>query len=123
MTDQLETVARAIDPELWKFLDYDDDHSIRGIARSKATSLRRAQAAIDAMKGWQPIEDCDNEGRWFGVRVLLLVPPYGATTGHFDGKWHMHSVLNRSAEPTHWMPLPAPPEAEAAEAKEENPDE
>lgn len=58
---------------------------------------------------WQPIETAPlNE-----QRVLLFVPPYGATTGHFSGpRWHCHSVLNRDAQPTHWMPLPGSPDAE-----------
>lgn len=40
-----------------------------------------------------------------GVRVLLWVPPYGHTTGHLgrDGRWNLHSVLNKDAKPTHWQ--------------------
>lgn len=57
------------------------------------------------MSDWQPIETAPTNHK----RVLLFVPPYGATTGHFDERWHCHSVLNKEAQPTHWMPLPDPP--------------
>lgn len=64
---------------------------------------------------WQPIETAPKDG----TRVILYVPPYGAMTGHntfsnFGGRqsdyWSCHSSLNRDAQPTHWMPLPTPPE-------------
>lgn len=53
----------------------------------------------------------------FGRRVLFWVPPYGPTTGHvdYDGR-HLHSVLNKEAEPTFWAHIPSPeakPEREA----------
>ena len=59
---------------------------------------------------WQPIETSPRNH----TRILLFVPPYGSTTGHWDclfgdDGWNMHAVLNKSAEPTHWMPLPDPP--------------
>lgn len=63
---------------------------------------------------WQPIETAPKDG----TRVLLFVPPYGASTGHYRAQhnwgetasnWYAHSVLNKEAEPTHWMPLPPPP--------------
>lgn len=64
---------------------------------------------------WQPIETAPKDH----TRILLFVPPYGVSCGHFDcvwqdgrHRWIMHSVLNKSAEPTHWMPLPAPPQRE-----------
>ena len=68
-----------------------------------------AAEAIQQLWGpypWQPIATapCD------GSRVLLLIPPYGAGSGHWDGRWIGHFVLNREAEPTHWAPLPRPPE-------------
>ena len=51
-----------------------------------------------------------------GQRLLLWVPPYGPITGHFDlgptceyGVWRCHSILNKEAQPTHWMFLPPPP--------------
>jgi hypothetical protein len=66
---------------------------------------------------WQPIETAPRDGR----RVLLFVPPYGPSTGHYRddhnwgesaSSWFAHSVLNKEAEPTHWQPLPSPPETD-----------
>jgi hypothetical protein len=63
---------------------------------------------------WQPIETAPLTG----ARLLIFVPPYGVSCGHYDtilgggdGRWVLHSVLNKAAIPTHWMPLPSPPEA------------
>ncbi len=58
------------------------------------------------MSEWLPIESAPKDGK----RVILFVPPYGAGSGHWDETWHAHFTLNRHAQPTHWMPLPDPPE-------------
>lgn len=55
---------------------------------------------------WQPIETAPKDRE----RVLLYVPPYGAMSGHYYLGWNCHSCLNKEAAPTHWMPLPQPPE-------------
>ena len=65
------------------------------------------------MSDWQPIETAPKDGG----RILLYVPPYGPSCGHYresgwgrgTSNWYAASVLNKEAEPTHWMPLPAPP--------------
>lgn len=65
------------------------------------------------MSDWQPIKDAP-EGRTLhngtmSERVLLWVPPYGASTGHHDnGKWHCHSILNKEAVPTLWKRIDPP---------------
>lgn len=56
-------------------------------------------------QGWQPIETADKNRR----RLLVFVPKYGPFTGHFDEKWHI-AGLYAPDQPTHWMPLPEPPE-------------
>lgn len=65
---------------------------------------------------WQRMDSAPRDG----TRVLLIVPPHGVSTGHFDmarsnwgpdaSLWIAHSVLNKEAHPTYWMPLPLPPE-------------
>ena len=72
------------------------------------------------MTEWMDIENAPKvqTGTFSGiattsVRLLLFVPPYGVTTGNYnsdDERWSCHSVLNREAQPTHWMPLPDSPE-------------
>ena len=76
-------------------------------------TLRRIQEL--ALNPWQPIETAPRDGS----RLLLFVPPYGPSTGHFcatSQRWYCHSVLNKDADSTHWMPLPEPP----MEKKDEN---
>lgn len=68
------------------------------------TELTELRAAMT----WQPIDTAPKDR----TRVLLFVPPYGVSTGHYSqefGKWSCHSLLNKDAVPTHWMPLPTPP--------------
>ena len=72
--------------------------------------------------GWRDISTAPRNH----TRVLLYVPPYGVSCGHFDcvwengvERWIMHSVLNKEAQPTHWVPLPAAPgQPEQPSAKE-----
>lgn len=55
---------------------------------------------------WQLIREAKNLD---GIRLLLWVPPYGPTTGHYDhGGWHLHSILNKEAEPTHFATIEPP---------------
>jgi hypothetical protein len=64
---------------------------------------------------WQPIETAPKDGTRFlapsidgrTVTIGLWSDQWGGywddlTVGHLNGQWH----------PTHWMPLPPPPEAE-----------
>lgn len=79
------------------------------------SNLAMAGLAIGPQSQWQPIETAPKDG----TRVLLFVPPYGPSTGHYEparvnwgpnaSLWVSHSVLNKEAAPTHWMPLPTPP--------------
>ena len=91
--------------------------------REGATPFSMTQAVLSALneagcvveQGWQPIETAPKDG----TRILLFVPPYGASTGHYSparsnwgekaSLWIAHAVLNKEAAPTHWMPLPEPP--------------
>ena len=64
------------------------------------------KACADLVPRWSDDMDAAPKD---GTRLLLFVPGYGAMTGHFDERWHLHSCINREALPTHWMPLPPPP--------------
>jgi hypothetical protein len=67
-----------------------------------------ARAALDAVPRWRPISEAPKDE----TRLLLFVPPYGPSTGHWARdaeEWRCHSILNRAAKPTHWTPLPPPP--------------
>lgn len=78
-------------------------------------ALRESIRELEASTQWRPIDTAPRDG----TRVLLWVPPYGPSTGHYEparvnwgpnaSLWIAASVLNKEAHPTHWMPLPSPP--------------
>lgn len=78
-------------------------------ARAYIESLER-----DAAR-WQPIETAPRDGallllacsNWPHSEVLGKPVPI-KVGGYWDGRWN---VFGASWEPTHWMPLPAPPAA------------
>ncbi|PCI04589.1 MAG: hypothetical protein COB78_09865 [Hyphomicrobiales bacterium] len=78
-------------------------------ADSKAMSA--LQETVERLeKPWQPIAEFSNDH--YDKRMLFLVPPYGATTGHlcsYTDKWELHSVLNKEAVPTHFSHILSPP--------------
>lgn len=72
----------------------------------KGRSTRAVFAHLLMMIGsWESISIAPRDG----TRLLLYVPQYGATTGHYDNGWHLHSVLNEDSVPTHFMKLPPKP--------------
>lgn len=90
----------------WEGSEY---HSYDKVVAMKAAAdmMIRLQAALKqpSVTGWQTIESAPKDG----TRILLYTAPYGAGSGHWDGKWHSHFCLNRHHTPTKWQPLPAPP--------------
>lgn len=75
---------------------------------------RWAREAAEAA-AWQPIETAPRDA---GSEVLLNVPPFAPMQGvrRSDGSWMVGArsiigtALRAGMEPTHWCPLPAPPE-------------
>ena len=69
-------------------------------------------------QGWQPIDTAPND-----EPILIYTPTWGALiavrSGEF-GEWLSRmqvpvSISDETEAPTHWQPLPAPPEGAAAE--------
>lgn len=78
------------------------------------------------MSDWQPISTAPKGAKFERPMVLLYCPVAGVVRGHWDGDeygrpprphWTNDSahlwgkVRTRADQPTHWMPLPSPPEA------------
>jgi hypothetical protein len=58
---------------------------------------------------WQPIETAPRDGK----RVLVWHRHwYAPSTGQWYGDWWglVYAVGPFASQPTHWMPLPSPPE-------------
>ena len=67
------------------------------------------------MSEWQPIDTAPRDGTrvlltiQYGVRQRLEIGYWGRGLSRETGSWRFHRVHNDD-RPTHWMPLPAPPE-------------
>jgi hypothetical protein len=63
-------------------------------------------------EGWQPIDSAPKDGRFVLLFSACRAPRFAQNVGKWrdtHGEWYsldMHVVI----DPTHWMPLPAPPE-------------
>tara|TARA_R110000772_G_scaffold30806_5_gene76492 strand:+ start:2895 stop:3221 length:327 start_codon:yes stop_codon:yes gene_type:complete len=105
------------------------DKTLEAVVKAIAKAMLReghtlgeiAQAAIDAMPGWQPIDDMPREIRLNETEILC---------GFYDkiGRWHQDTAtwnkakgmwdwwVYRGSFPTHYQqPLPAPPPPQEAE--------
>lgn len=90
------------------------------LAEITDAALAPALAAIDAQAAeiaalrqpWQPIETAPKDG----TRVLLSTPTGKIADGAFYQRYGVWSWPYVMANPTHWMPLPAPPAALSGES-------
>lgn len=69
-----------------------------------------------AESGWQPIETAPRDGTWVILHTAAggVQPGYwGPTYFGYNPAWvqyaHRSEAEEIIGEPTHWMPLPAPP--------------
>jgi len=95
--DEVERVAKAIEDQMAS-----DDNMPTDIAR----------AAIAAMPGWRPIETAPAEKTLIGWNTLWSDPGliWKAFDGHSWKEGPCGDFFDFGFEPTHWMPLPQPPE-------------
>lgn len=66
----------------------------------------------DRMKPWQPIETAPTDE---GADLIGFVDGSVQQIERQDGQWWLANRVNddwRAVEPTHWMPMPEPPEEE-----------
>ena len=79
-----------------------------------------ANAKRDIPTGWQPIETApkDDEillyGRYNSDSQGYMPRPMVGRWGTFHKRWEIHAGSRFGIRPTHWMPLPAPPQGEAS---------
>ncbi len=128
MTDQVERVARVLDPWAWNEFNADEEVA----PRRRKESLLNARAAIAAMDQWLPIESAPTQHM---TRADLYVPfpetpdssilsagritdctfstafdppTWGKT--YYDGSGPHFVKIEGAA---HWMPAPDPPETQS----------
>lgn len=115
MSDLDDDVARAVHDAT---MDAERATTIASAEAAETQALRAAKAALAAAPGrWLPIESAPRDG----TEVLLALwdgnnPRNGRvlSVGHWhEGMWHNDCPRDKTTElypPTHWQPLPAPPE-------------
>jgi hypothetical protein len=126
MTDtDLRTAAAAFEADLSEYCDGPLRDALRAaLAQSEHNKKVDDWGATlpPQSDGWQPIETAPKDG----TPILCGFPDnFHAQHGHFDdntGKWGQ--LISFYYQPTHWMPLPAPPEATPAPTADKcpNPD-
>lgn len=81
--------------------------------KEAASVITDRNAAIAALRQpWQPIETAPKDG----TRVLLSTPTGKVADGAFYQRYGVWSWPYVMANPTHWMPMPAPPAALSGES-------
>lgn len=72
---------------------------------------RALLAALPSCEGWRPMSEAPKEKMTSVLVAQVGKPPVRAFW--YDDHWHLHGSTQRleaDLEPTHWMPLPSPPE-------------
>lgn len=89
----------------------------------KAIKIEKLQAELAALKAaqeWRGMESAPKDGTW----VLVIDSEYGDHGGAFvaryteafSGSWLINtSHVPHVVYPTHWMPLPTPPQEQSHE--------
>jgi len=70
------------------------------------------------MSGWRPIETAPKDGAWVWLYEAVEHEADRQYVGHWfhdyigdEDRWQDAADCREFAKPTHWMPLPDPPEA------------
>lgn len=71
--------------------------------------------------GWKPIESAPKDGTWFLAYGLGPLPCQVMQWAEYDGDgrltWRDYNGFEYMEGPTHWMPLPDPPETAASQSQ------
>jgi hypothetical protein len=94
---------------------YEEGHqTARRAAAAIAAEADADIARLRAAQGWQPIETAPKSG----ADILIYAGEYGDAMKVISwrspwGNWGWYTALGEYVTPTHWMPLPAAPDAPA----------
>lgn len=120
MTDASQETVRAVIAQMTALCDHIESHwdffdEKQSLAtcidwielRQKVTKLKARAEELDAAlvgHGWQPITTAPGD-----AFVLVYVPVYGVMKAvKAENGWL--TMSGATIQPTHWMPLPAPPQ-------------
>ena len=80
----------------------------RGHARAALAAIE--ESGIHLVKGWQPIETAPKDGTdvLLGAEGWVIIGSWFRFDDEGNGRW-MHED-GATCDPTHWQPLPSPPE-------------
>ena len=108
LIDRFDYLAGDTDPPTDPNDDWDEHYPYHYVVWALNNALETLTTPV-----WRDMESAPRDGS----RVLLFIPPYGATTGHWEEtRWLGHSVIDRGASPSAWLPLPPPPTQEPNDA-------
>ena len=122
MNDELMLLLERMCPEAMEFLNKERQHNSKmyqqyakrieqleaKLARSDRKEIEavyRKLGELEAKHQWQPIETAPRDGR----RLILLYGPSRFPQVAYSNTWWT-AGFSAENKPTHWMPLPKPPE-------------
>ena len=73
----------------------------------------------EGLRAWQPIETDTNDGECVLVWWPEIDDRFPLIAWQKHGVWRSYDVVNYTVGPTHWMPLPSPPDAALARRRED----
>lgn len=108
--------SRELDRDIYEFAIKGRTERVKRdvIAGPYTTDLTAAVALLAALpscEGWRPVSEAPKEKMTSVLVAQVGKPPVRAFW--YDDHWHLHGSTQRleaDLEPTHWMPLPSPPE-------------
>lgn len=122
MSDEAEMTAERTKPVAWRVKDFADGWILfqdrrAAVAEAQKTGALLQSLYIAAPAGWQPIETAPSDTLvwtlWDGLNNKTGKPVryyHAAIMCGETGEWSEPEYGDFIDEPTHWMPLPKPPE-------------
>ena len=114
MTNPKDTIA-ALVGRMFRHIEHGDAEHRAWLYRELVSFFETERQIAEALGCWQDIRTAPKDG----TTVDLWSPKYVRFTGcvwtklykRNDYQWFQYGTDGYEIEPTHWMPLPAPPNA------------